>query len=117
MIFAVHPVHSESVAWISGAPDLILGAALLGSLWFVNLLGEKKTPLRWALSIALYLVALGAKEIAILYPLIVVALLRRSERETGEKGVSLGSDVVDRVAVRGRRRNLPHNTAINFGNC
>lgn len=87
LIFAVHPVHSESVAWISGAPDLILCAALLGSIWFVNLLGEKKTPLRWALSIALYVVALGAKEIAILYPLIVVALLRRSESETGKKGI------------------------------
>ena len=89
LIFAVHPVHSESVAWISGAPDLILGAAMLGSIWFVNLLGEKKTPLRWALAIALYLVALGAKEIAILYPLIVVALLWRRESENGKEGVSL----------------------------
>ena len=88
LIFAVHPVHSESVAWISGAPDLILCAAMLGSIWFVILLGEKKTPLRWALAIALYLVALGAKEIAILYPLVVVALLWRRERDNGEKGVS-----------------------------
>jgi protein O-mannosyl-transferase len=88
LIFAVHPVHSESVAWISGAPDLILCAALLGSIWFVNLLSERKTLLRWALAIALYVVALGAKEIAILYPLIVIALLRRSGRETGEKGLS-----------------------------
>ena len=84
----MHPVHSESVAWISGAPDLILGAALLGSLWFVNLLGEKKTPLRWALSIALYLVALGAKEIAIVYPLIVGAVLYRGDRDPGEKSAS-----------------------------
>ena len=82
LIFAVHPAHSESVAWISGAPDLILGAALLGSIWFVTLLGEKKTPFRWGLAIALYLVALGAKEVAILYPVVVMALLR----EDGEKG-------------------------------
>jgi protein O-mannosyl-transferase len=88
LIFAVHPAHSESVAWISGAPDLILGTALLGSLWFVNLLGEKKTPLRWALSIGLYLVALGAKEIAILYPLIAVAVLFRGDRDPGEKSGS-----------------------------
>lgn len=85
LIFAVHPAHSESVAWISGSPDLLLGTALLGSLWFVNLLGEKKTTLRWALSIALYLVALGAKEIAILYPLIVVAVLYRGDHDPGEK--------------------------------
>ncbi len=88
LIFAVHPAHSESVAWISGAPDLILGTALLGSLWFVLLLDEKKTPLRWALSIALYVVALGAKEIAILFPLIVVAVLCRSDHDLGEKSGS-----------------------------
>lgn len=88
LIFAVHPVHSESVAWVSGAPDLILGAALLGSMWFVDLLGEKQTPLRWVLAIALYLIALGAKEVAILYPLIVVVLLWRREQDHAAKGHS-----------------------------
>jgi protein O-mannosyl-transferase len=88
LLFAVHPVHSESVAWISGAPDLILCAALLGSIWFVILLGEKMTPLRWALALALYLVALGAKEVAILYPLIVVAVLWLRDRDRDDGGVS-----------------------------
>jgi len=88
LLFAVHPVHSESIAWISGAPDLILCVALLGSIWFVILLGEKRTPLRWALALLLYLVALGAKEIAILYPLIVVAVLWRRELDSEKGGVS-----------------------------
>jgi len=88
LLFAVHPVHSESIAWISGAPDLILCAALLGSIWFVILLGEKMTPLRWALALVLYLVALGAKEVAILYPVIVVAVLWRRERDLENEGVS-----------------------------
>ncbi len=88
LLFAVHPVHSESIAWISGAPDLILCAALLGSIWFVILLGEKATPLRWALALVLYLVALGAKEIAILYPVIVITVLWRRERDPEHEGVS-----------------------------
>jgi len=85
LLFAVHPVHSESIAWISGAPDLILCAALLGSIWCVILLGEKMTPLRGVLALALYLVALGAKEVAILYPLVVVAVLwhREDDRDGG----------------------------------
>jgi tetratricopeptide (TPR) repeat protein len=88
LLFAVHPVHSESIAWISGATDLILCLALLGSIWFVVLLGERMTPLRWILALGLYLVALGAKEIAIVYPLIVVAVLWRRERDPEDEGVS-----------------------------
>lgn len=89
LVFAVHPVHTESVAWISGSPDLILCLALLGSMWFVLSLGERRTPLRWAMALGLGLVALGAKEIAILYPVIVVALLWRRKTESGEKGLPL----------------------------
>jgi tetratricopeptide (TPR) repeat protein len=88
-LFAAHPAHTESVAWISGSPDLILSLALLGSMWFVSLLGKEKTALRWTLAIALYLIALGAKEIAIFYPLIVLVMLWRPEREYGEAGLPL----------------------------
>jgi tetratricopeptide (TPR) repeat protein len=88
-LFAAHPSHTESVAWISGSPDLILSLALLGSMWFVSLLGKERTPVRWALAMALYLVALGAKEIAIFYPLIVLVMLWRPEREYGEAGLPL----------------------------
>ena len=84
LIFAVHPVHCESVAWLSGAPDLILASALLGSLYFVHLLNEKQTFLRWMFAIALYLVALGAKEVALLFPLIVAVLRYQEERASGK---------------------------------
>ncbi len=88
-LFAAHPAHTESVAWISGSPDLILSVALLASMWFVSLLGKEKTALRWTLAIAFYLVALGAKEIAIFYPLIVFVMMWRPEREYGEAGLPL----------------------------
>lgn len=75
LVFAAHPVHTESVAWISGSPDLLLTLALLGSLWFVKSLSEARTPLNWALALVLYAIALGAKEVAILFPLIVFVFL------------------------------------------
>ena len=66
LIFAVHPVHTESVAWISGSPDLLFAAAFLGSLWFADKFAfEKKLPSLIA-AVALYAVALGAKEVALL---------------------------------------------------
>jgi hypothetical protein len=76
------------VAWISGSPDLILSLALLASMWFVHSLGQKQTKLRWALALAFYVIALGAKEIAIFYPIIVVMMLWRPEREYGEVGLA-----------------------------
>lgn len=84
LLFAVHPVHCESVAWLSGAPDLILGAALLGSLCFVELLSKRQTLLRWVMALGLYVIGLGAKEMALLFPLLIVGLLYRNERVASE---------------------------------
>lgn len=75
LIFAAHPAHTESVAWISGSPDLLLALALLGSLWFVKSLSEEKTVFNRACALLLYAFALGSKEIAILFPLAVLIFL------------------------------------------
>jgi hypothetical protein len=66
LIFAVHPVRVETVAWISGVPDLLFGLAFLGSLWFARSYAELRRTRSLALSVLLYAVALGAKEIGIL---------------------------------------------------
>lgn len=66
LIFAVHPVHVESIAWISGSPDLLFSLAFLGSLWFAQTYSETGKTNSLILTILLYLAALGAKEIGIL---------------------------------------------------
>jgi tetratricopeptide (TPR) repeat protein len=124
LIFAIHPAHAESVAWISGAPDLLLATALLGSSWFVILLGKKRTPLRWAGALGLYAVALGAKEVAILFPLVVLALLRSKQAEDGKEvswsgalsiawpfGAVALAYVITRTAILGSTQQLPEGSA------
>jgi predicted negative regulator of RcsB-dependent stress response len=81
LLFAAHPVHTESVAWISGSPDLILSAALLASMLFIFRLRQRETKAGWALAILFYLIALGAKEIAVVYPIIVFVLVWRARGE------------------------------------
>ncbi len=73
-LFAVHPVHVESVAWISGSPDLLMAVGILGVLVL-----EAPSPGRLhfrtrILALALAVLALFTKETALLLPLLVAAL-------------------------------------------
>jgi tetratricopeptide (TPR) repeat protein len=71
LIFAVHPAHVESVAWISGSSDLLLAAGVLASLWCVLWAMEGRSRLRWAAAVALYVPAVLSKESGVLYPALV----------------------------------------------
>jgi tetratricopeptide (TPR) repeat protein len=86
LIFAVHPVHTESVAWISGSPDLIFALTFLGSLFFADKWAIDKKLTNLAVAVALYAAALGAKEVALLcVPIYFLIFSWRNEtNETAE---------------------------------
>lgn len=63
MIFGLHPVHSESVAWLSGSTDVLATVLVLASI--CCFLCSTKNRHWWWVSIALYTIALLAKEVAI----------------------------------------------------
>jgi tetratricopeptide (TPR) repeat protein len=67
LIFTVHPVHTESVAWISGSPDILFAAFVLGSflLALSSIDGKERSKFRLAAAAVLYALALGSKEVAI----------------------------------------------------
>lgn len=79
LVFAVHPVHVESVAWIAGSPDLLFSLAFLGSLWFATSFRESRSSNHLILTVLLYAVALGAKEVGILCLPIYYFVLKDSE--------------------------------------
>lgn len=71
LVFAVHPVHIETVAWVSGCTDSLMAIGLLGSLllWMKN----RETPMA-AYRIGSQLccgVALLTKETAIILPALI----------------------------------------------
>jgi predicted negative regulator of RcsB-dependent stress response len=87
LIFAVHPVHVESVAWIAGSPDLLFSLAFLGSLWFATSYRESRSNNYLMLTALLYAVALGAKEIGIVCLPIYYFVLTDKAEEKKKKAV------------------------------
>jgi tetratricopeptide (TPR) repeat protein len=83
LVFAVHPVHVETVAWVSGSTDLLFALAFLGSLWFAQNYADKTRLRDLIFSLLLYAVALGAKEIGLLcLPVYFVIFFHRTEKSS-----------------------------------
>jgi tetratricopeptide (TPR) repeat protein len=86
ILFAVHPVHVENIAWISGATDALLSFFLLISLILAqsyaarrpNTSSVRSTGIL-ALSLLAYVLALGTKEIALLCAPLYWLVLRSGE--------------------------------------
>jgi len=75
LVFAVHPAHVESVAWVSGAPDLLMAVSLLAS-WTLALTAEQRRSRgRRLAALGLFAVALLAKEAAVVFPLLLALSL------------------------------------------
>lgn len=73
-LLAVHPTRPESVVWIAGSPDLLMGIGVFGALgaWLRAFAGG---GIAWrAAACAAYLFALFSKEPAVLLPGVIMAI-------------------------------------------
>jgi tetratricopeptide (TPR) repeat protein len=73
LIFGIHPLRSETVAWISGLTDLILAILLLSSFYLYVVFRERHHKRALFGSLGLYLLAIFSKEPAATYPLLIAA--------------------------------------------
>jgi Flp pilus assembly protein TadD len=69
LLFALHPMHAESVAYVSGRTDLLAAAFLLGAFLFLlrGRAGRPRQALWLGLGAACYLLAVFAKETALMW--------------------------------------------------
>lgn len=86
LIFGLHPVHIESVAWISGDGDLLLSIFLLASLLAYIEASEQKLRRFQVLSLALYALALLTKEPAVVWPAVLLGYILLIQRHDWNVG-------------------------------
>ncbi len=68
LFFAIHPLHVESVTWISTRSNLMFSAFYLGSvIAFLNLKGNRNT-LKWTVLLLCFILALFSKVTAVTLP-------------------------------------------------
>jgi protein O-mannosyl-transferase len=74
LCFALHPMHTEVVAWIASMPELLCAIFLFGAAIFYHRARSSVKP-AWSLllSAIFFVLALFSKETALLFPLILVA--------------------------------------------
>jgi protein O-mannosyl-transferase len=70
-LFAVHPAHAESVAWVSGITDPLMALFLLPAFWFYLRFRESGSKYLFGVVALFYLLALFSKETALALPLLI----------------------------------------------
>ncbi len=74
-IFALHPVHVESVAWITERKDVLSGMFYLMSFLVYLKYEERKDRKKYAVSLILFICALLSKEMVVSLPLAILLYL------------------------------------------
>jgi len=98
LLFGVHPIHVESVAWVSGVPDPLATVFVLLALIFHERFVREGANNKWVLaSFGAALLALFTKEVAIV--LAGAVALREWLRDSGEESFNTKLNrVVQRMA-------------------
>lgn len=74
LLFATCPLHTEAVTYISGRAELLMGLFLVASLLlFIKRQAEKSRVIYLYSSLLLFMVGLLSKELALVFPLVILA--------------------------------------------
>jgi tetratricopeptide (TPR) repeat protein len=77
VVYAVHPIHTEVIAWLSARKDLVsfifIVMALLAWLWARDAAAPNQWKVRYAAAILMTLLAVLAKPVAVIIPPLFIA--------------------------------------------
>jgi protein O-mannosyl-transferase len=88
LIFGIHPMHIESVAWVSERKDVLYTLFFLASLiTYINYLADKKHLKWYFVTLILFMLSLLSKSAAVVLPLVLFLLDYFQGRKFGKKTV------------------------------
>jgi tetratricopeptide (TPR) repeat protein len=77
LLFGLHPMHVESVAWLAGRKDVLYGlfyvAALVAYVYYIRAEGSRKWVL-YAVVLALFVCSLLSKPVAVVLPVVLLLI-------------------------------------------
>jgi len=76
VLFALHPMHVESVSWVAGRVDVLYSFFYLSALctYLLYLKGDKRKWVYYTLTFVLFILSLGSKVMAVSLPVIFFAV-------------------------------------------
>jgi len=99
-LFAVHPVHTESVSWITGRSDLLATMFLVPALWFAIVWRDRRSIVAMLAGPLLFLLALLSKEVAITGIVILpVLLLLKTDGRGRPSGLAMAGALLPWLAA------------------
>ncbi len=73
-LFSLHPLHVESVAWVSARKDVLCGVFFFLTLWAYALYVERPSRSRYALVLVLFCLGLMSKPVIVTLPFVLLLL-------------------------------------------
>ena len=74
MLFGVHPLHVESVAWVSQRKDLLCAFFWILTMWAYARYAERPSPVRYLLVVSTFALGLMSKPMIVTLPFVLLLL-------------------------------------------
>ncbi len=74
LLFAIHPLHVESVAWVAERKDVLYSLFFLAGLIYYLRYLEKRSVLNLSIVLLLFVLSLLSKPAAIIFPIVLLAI-------------------------------------------
>ncbi|MCC6502865.1 MAG: tetratricopeptide repeat protein [Deltaproteobacteria bacterium] len=74
LLFGIHPLHVESVAWVSERKDVLCALFFIGSVIFYLRYAQQKKKLCYALSLVSFALAIMSKSMAVTLPAVLLLI-------------------------------------------